>query len=254
MTATVRALRAFRPSERVTVDVRRPELFESNPHLEGGWEDDGTVVVLPLGGYAGQHMADSYAHACGIDHASPMYEQLQCREPQIFLTTAERATAKALDNPHGAVAVDAWAGWPSRRWPRASWERLVAALSDELVPVIEVGATVPDCNGGRRNSPLPQTDASYLDQLTIRETAAVLERCALYVGNDSGLMHVAAAVDCPQVIVFGAMPSAVRAYASTTAANPGDPCGCAEHCMAQPQCPLRVTVKSVLGTVLQRLS
>jgi heptosyltransferase-2 len=34
---------------------------------------------------------------------------------------------------------------------------------------------------------------------TLREAAAVLERCALYVGNDTGLMHIAAAVGIPVV-------------------------------------------------------
>ena len=41
--------------------------------------------------------------------------------------------------------------------------------------------------------------------------AAVLRRCALFVGNDTGLMHIAAAVDTPTLGLFG--PSPVEHYA-----------------------------------------
>ena len=41
-----------------------------------------------------------------------------------------------------------------------------------------------------RNEPLPRL-------------AAVLERCAAFVGNDSGIAHMAAAVRAPSVVVFG---------------------------------------------------
>ena len=39
--------------------------------------------------------------------------------------------------------------------------------------------------------------------LTVSEVAAVIERCALYVGNDSGLMHLAAATGAPTVGLCG---------------------------------------------------
>jgi ADP-heptose:LPS heptosyltransferase len=37
----------------------------------------------------------------------------------------------------------------------------------------------------------------------LAETAALLEQCTLYVGNDSGLSHVAGALGIPTVAVFG---------------------------------------------------
>jgi ADP-heptose:LPS heptosyltransferase len=45
--------------------------------------------------------------------------------------------------------------------------------------------------------------ASLCGETTLAELAALLERASLLVGNDSGPAHLAAAVDCPTVAVFG---------------------------------------------------
>ncbi|MDX2291719.1 MULTISPECIES: glycosyltransferase family 9 protein, partial [Streptomyces] len=44
-------------------------------------------------------------------------------------------------------------------------------------------------------------------RLTIPEAAACLRRCALFVGNDSGLMHLAAAAGTPTLGLFGPTPA-----------------------------------------------
>jgi ADP-heptose:LPS heptosyltransferase len=44
--------------------------------------------------------------------------------------------------------------------------------------------------------------------LTLPEAAACLARAALYVGNDSGLMHLAAAAGAPTLGLFGPTPAA----------------------------------------------
>jgi ADP-heptose:LPS heptosyltransferase len=44
--------------------------------------------------------------------------------------------------------------------------------------------------------------------LDLPEAAAVLARCALFVGNDSGLMHLSAATGTPTIGLFGPTPAA----------------------------------------------
>ncbi len=48
-----------------------------------------------------------------------------------------------------------------------------------------------------------QKTVSLVGKLTIRETAALLKKASLFVGNDSGIMHLAAAAGAPLVAIFG---------------------------------------------------
>jgi ADP-heptose:LPS heptosyltransferase len=63
-------------------------------------------------------------------------------------------------------------------------------------------------------------------RLSLPEAAACLQRCALFVGNDSGLMHLAAAAGSPTLGLFG--PSRADEYApagrcTAFVAAPGEP-------------------------------
>jgi len=44
---------------------------------------------------------------------------------------------------------------------------------------------------------------SFVGKLNIRRTAAAIAACDYFISNDSGLMHVAAAVKTPQIVLFG---------------------------------------------------
>ena len=63
---------------------------------------------------------------------------------------------------------------------------------------------------------MPNVDESYLDKLTIRETSSVIKSCKLYIGNDSGLFHLSAAVGTKHVIIFiNSKLSVLRRYRTT---------------------------------------
>jgi ADP-heptose:LPS heptosyltransferase len=56
--------------------------------------------------------------------------------------------------------------------------------------------------GSTDDPPLP-VDADLRGKTTIRETAAVLAASEMFVGLEGFLIHLARAVDCPAVVVFG---------------------------------------------------
>ncbi|MGQ9370827.1 glycosyltransferase family 9 protein [Azospirillum sp. A39] len=129
--------------------------------------------------------------------------------PHLWLDADATALADRLlpaDGPILAVGPTAnWTGkeWPAERFARLA-ERLLApggALAGGRVAVFAAASEVP------RARPVLEALGTAAIDLTGRTdplgAAACLRRAALYVGNDSGLMHIAAAVGTPTIGLFG---------------------------------------------------
>lgn len=106
-----------------------------------------------------------------------------------------------------------WQGkiWPIERYPLL-WEHLYAAYPN-AIPALFYGP-------GKQEALLARPVLAALPQIidaggrfTLTQTAAMLARCCLYIGNDSGLMHLAAATGIPTLGLFG--PSRPSEYAPT---------------------------------------
>ena len=100
----------------------------------------------------------------------------------------------------------------SKRWPPERWSELIPRLRSDfgLTPVLLEG---PE-DAGVIDLIRQHVDVPAL-QLTgpLAEAAAVLKACTLYVGSDSGLAHLAAAVGTPPVTLFGpARPDEVSPF------------------------------------------
>lgn len=93
--------------------------------------------------------------------------------------------------------------------------------------------------------------ASFVD-LSLPEVTALAHRASVFVGNDSGIAHIAAAVSCPSVVIFGSSnvthwrpwtnsPSAIVREELPCQPCPGYTCGEFD----QPECIRRVPVERV---------
>jgi lipopolysaccharide heptosyltransferase II len=155
-------------------------------------------------GFGAQHQAAYWLDIVGLLGA-----QTNDRQPRFGITAAEQQRAADLlgDDDRPLVTIHPGSGSyaPARRWPAHRF----AALADR---VIEDGCRVV-LVGGAEEAPLRRHvrsamrhTAAILDlggQTTLGELAAVLARSALYVGNDSGVMHLASSVGTAVVAVFG---------------------------------------------------
>jgi ADP-heptose:LPS heptosyltransferase/glycosyltransferase involved in cell wall biosynthesis len=104
------------------------------------------------------------------------------------------------------VALAPGARWSFRRWPPDRFAELGAWLQDEFrarILILAGKSERPVANliesrlrGGRT--------ANLAGRTTLRQMAAILKRCDLFIGIDSGPMHVAAAAGIPTVGLFGA--------------------------------------------------
>lgn len=95
---------------------------------------------------------------------------------------------------------------PAKVWPL---ERFAAVGADLLARFPDLRLLV--LGGGAREQQAAEALTSAwgsrslnLVNLPVWDTAAVLERCTLYIGNDTGTMHLAASVGTPCVAIFSA--------------------------------------------------
>ena len=91
-------------------------------------------------------------------------------------------------------------------WPAEKFAELARCLAKEFdARMILVGAGTADIR--RAHAILERTRSvpvyNAVDQLSLRESAALLGRCDLFIGNDSAPMHLAASVRTPVVEICG---------------------------------------------------
>jgi lipopolysaccharide export system permease protein len=138
--------------------------------------------------------------------------------PRLWLAEADRQAAAALipDGPP-VLALGPAANWRGKIWRAERFAAVARHLTgpDGILPGARVAVLAA---AGERAQAQPVLDAMAPDRrLDLVGAAdplvagACLARCALFIGNDSGLMHLAAAVGLPTLGLFG--PSRPEHYA-----------------------------------------
>ncbi|MCQ8241276.1 glycosyltransferase family 9 protein [Acetobacteraceae bacterium KSS12] len=151
-------------------------------------------------------------------------------QPVVWFSDADCDRADALLPPNGPlIGLGPTANWSGKVWPAdrfvALFER-IAAIMPGAVPVVFAGP-----GEAERAMARPVLDAlpgavDLCGRLSLPQVAACLSRCALFVGNDSGLMHLSAAAGTPTLGLFGPSRSSEYAPAGPRAAfveAPGEP-------------------------------
>lgn len=101
-----------------------------------------------------------------------------------------------------AVAIHPGSGSPRKNWPADRFAELARKLaaSGNASPFFTWGeADVKTAAALQKTA----GDIPFLSDCTLVELAAVLANCRAYVGNDSGITHIAAALGLPVVALFG---------------------------------------------------
>ena len=139
--------------------------------------------------------------------------------PELRLTQAEiEAAAKWFETAgvdpaeRTLVAVAPGSKWESKIWSEDRFAHVVQRLIEDhgVFPIIFGGPE--DRDKGDRLIAQWKTGGNAAGVLNVRQAAAALERCALYLGNDTGTMHLAASVAVPCIAIFSALDLIGRWY------------------------------------------
>lgn len=136
-----------------------------------------------------------------------------------FPTNADLAAAEArLGATNGPwIALHPGSGGARKNWPLENWKELYRAMKDchpQAHFLVVGGESDTERLGALRADAENRT--TFLENLPLPELGAVLSRCALFVGHDSGISHLAAAAGAPCLLLFGPTDPDVWAPA-----NPG---------------------------------
>ena len=180
------------------------------------------------------------------------------------LTPAEHARAAELLAPAGScpiLAVSVGTKVQSKDWGRDNWQALLTRLA-ALLPGHALALA-----GAAEESEVSSFAAAHWSthsagpvlnlcgRLTPRESAAAFSRARLFLGHDSGPMHLAAAVQTPCVAIFAArnLPRVWFPFGAhhRVLYHPVDCMGCGlETCLIErKKCLTSITVDEVLAAV-----
>ena len=98
---------------------------------------------------------------------------------------------------------------PKKRWPAEKFGELAVALNRAELPPLIVGTESESPFAALIRQTCPQA-RDLTGQTTIAEVAALASNASLVVGNDTGPVHLAAAVGAKCVVLFGAASNPAR--------------------------------------------
>ena len=141
-----------------------------------------------------------------LDLVDPAFE-IGCYPPRLDLPeawVAEQLARICRELPERFVAIAPGAVYgPAKAWPADRYRELARGLRDRTgVPVLVLG-TSPEHALAEKVCSEEEGIHNWCGTTDLPGLVAVLSRAALLVSNDSGAMHVTAALRRPQVAVFG---------------------------------------------------
>ncbi|UCE39831.1 MAG: glycosyltransferase [Candidatus Aminicenantes bacterium] len=178
----------------------------SSKQMRYGWKDlDRLITEGPIRGHP-QHEVEQQLDILRFLGAMPDDNRLEVWTSQEDEQFAQNVLNKyGITQADGIIAFAPGAAWPFRRWPAQRFIELGQWLQDTFNVFVLILAAKNEedlalkIEKGLRDG----KTVNLAGKTTLREMAAVLKHCNLFVGNDSGPLHVATAAGIPVVGFYG---------------------------------------------------
>ncbi|MBV9864318.1 MAG: putative lipopolysaccharide heptosyltransferase III [Abitibacteriaceae bacterium] len=208
--------------------------------------------------YRVEYLLDT-VRALGIEAKATLPSMGLSYEDRAFATSYLKSLAFDRDGP----LIVLHPGRPSTRktWPDGRFTQLADALSQRFAArIIWLGAPAEVERVKRIAGAMTHTSASVAGQANLKQLAAIIEQADLFIGIDSGPMHIASAVGTPTVALFAfADPNEWNPPGATHIAihkplpdHPCDPPQCCE--VGKSLCMANIYVNDVLAAAERLLN
>lgn len=162
--------------------------------------------IPPFPGSAGVHVVDfqlEHLRRCGIKPGGAV--------PELFLSDADMARAGSFLRARGIdfekmmlTAIHPGSGSSRKNWPSENFIALINRLSGmrQCCFLLIEGPAEEELAAALQEQLAPMR-LLWVRQPELVLLAALLKHCSLYIGNDSGVTHIAAALGIPVIALFG---------------------------------------------------
>jgi ADP-heptose:LPS heptosyltransferase len=164
----------------------------------GGLVPD-TVVVPSV--QAGRPVWEHLLATVGAPATGEWCAPLTAPEAMRALGRAARLAAGG-EGPPPWLVVHPGAGGPAKRWPAEAFARVVTTLASRARCNVLVHVGPADAEAGAALRRHLGDGVVWLVEPALPALAGVLAGAALFLGNDSGVSHLAAALGVPSVVLF----------------------------------------------------
>ena len=188
---------------------------------------------------------------------------LTCGPDELFLQLSDdtRTWAKEFVSafPGPVIGFNPGAAYgPAKCWPTEKYGKLAARLAADLNATILVFGTANDSSvAAAIKSFAPEQVVDLAGKTSLAEAMALIGICNGFVTNDSGLMHVGAAMQTPLVAIFGSTDPIATGPFSENATVIQKKVACQPcfktHCQADFKCMTRITVDDVYGEIVLKV-
>ena len=243
LSTVAREIKRRRPDARIVVETHWQQLFHQNPDV---------AAAFPLGNAPGK---DAIPVAYEEPWPPPrqhvlrtVCERLGLPDPALrtyyYSTAEERTKARAIRMATSCpfVVVHPFSGFfaaRSKQWDFRHWKRFLELIPPEIETVRFGGVDDPA-------TPTERVNHREMVGLDLRVVAALLQMADAFVGQESGLAHLATALGVPSVVLFtGFVPPDVFGYEQNVNLAPDlpyAPCWQKDGC---PPCKAEICTRAV---------
>jgi ADP-heptose:LPS heptosyltransferase/GT2 family glycosyltransferase len=224
--AVVEKIKSVSPFAEIDFFTSCPDMLKNNPHIKniypveaaGAYSNQYACLInldLRYEKESHENMIEVYYKAAGFTKEEMEEETDGYLSPKIYLTEEEiKAGASTLMYGSEADSKSIWltwvvfhtgrTNWSGRNLPVEKFRKAAEWLIGKGWDIVEIG--------DKATEPLGVESLDLRGKLTVRETAAVMKHCRLFVGIDSFPWHIAQCFDIPSVVTFGMINPDTRIY------------------------------------------
>jgi predicted lipopolysaccharide heptosyltransferase III len=131
------------------------------------------------------------------------------RSPKIFLTESEKESAAkhltslGIGNSQLKIGIHIGATWPAKVWLLEHFAQLAELIVEKFNAQIIVTYGPKDIQYLEKFSSATHVRFTAIAPQELRQLAAIISRCGVYISNDAAPMHISAAVGTPTIGIFG---------------------------------------------------